>query len=215
MVNMKFCIRNYSVSSITGLIAVIVFTGFTFTSLALYPTSYNPLYAWLSNLGNVNLNPLGAIFFNWGCILSGIIMIPFFAGLYNWKPIKKLSKILLIFGMILGIYASVSLVMVGVFPETHLQQHLIAAAGVFSSLFIIIIFLSVALFNNPKFTRLIAYYGIIPVVIDLTFLFLLKGNTSLASFNQTIPVPGLEWACVFASNVWVGFLAINMLRKKV
>jgi hypothetical membrane protein len=215
MVNMKFCIRTYSVSSITGLMAVIVFTCFTFISLSLYPTSYNPLYAWLSNLGNINLNPSGAKFFNWGCILSGIIMIPFFAGLYKWKPIKKLSKILLIFGMVLGIYASISLVMVGVFPETHLQQHLIAAAGVFSSLFIIIIFISVALFNNPKFIRLIAYYGIIPVVIDLTFLFLLKGNSSLASFYQTIPVPGLEWACVFASTVWVGFLAINMLIKKV
>ena len=212
---MKFFIRNYSVSSITGLMAVIVFTVFTFTSLALYPTSYNPLYDWVSNLGNINLNPSGAIFFNLGCILSGIIMIPFFTGLNIWKPIKKLSKILLIFGMVLGIYASLSLVMVGVFPETHLQQHLIAAAGVFSSLFIIIIFLSLALFNHPKFIRLIAYYGIIPVVIDIIFLFLSQRNTLLASFHQTIPFPGLEWACVFASIVWVGFLSINMLIKKV
>ena len=212
---MKFRIRNYSVSSITGLMAVIVFTVFTFTSLVLYPTPYNPLYAWLSNLGNIYLNPSGAIFFNSGCILSGIIMIPFFAGLYEWKPIKKLSKILLILGMLLGIYASVSLIMVGVFPETHLQQHLLAAAGVFSSLFIIIILLSVALFNHPKFIRLIAYYGIIPIIIDIIFQYISKGNNLLANFQQTIPVPGFEWAAVFASIVWVGFLAINMLIKKV
>ncbi|WP_048190847.1 hypothetical protein [Methanobacterium sp. SMA-27] len=64
---MKFRIRNYSVSSITGLMAVIVFTVFTFTSLVLYPTPYNPLYAWLSNLGNIYLNPSGSIFFNLGC----------------------------------------------------------------------------------------------------------------------------------------------------
>ena len=212
---MKLRIRNYSVSSITGLMAVIVFTVFTFTSLVLYPTPYNPLYAWLSNLGNIYLNPSGAIFFNLGCILSGIIMIPFFAGLYEWKPIKKLSKILLILGMLLGIYASVSLIMVGVFPETHLQQHLLAAAGVFGSLFIIIILLSVALFNHPKFIRLIAYYGIIPIIIDIIFLFISKGNNLLANFQQTIPVPGFEWAAVFASIAWVGFLAVNMLIKKV
>jgi hypothetical membrane protein len=212
---LKFRIRNYSVSSITGLMAVIVFTVFTFTSLVLYPTPYNPLYAWLSNLGNIYLNPSGAIFFNLGCILSGIIMIPFFAGLYEWKPIKKLSKILLILGMLFGIYASVSLIMVGVFPETHLQQHLLAAAGVFSSLFIIIILLSVALFNHPKFIRLIAYYGIIPIIIDIIFQFISKGNNLLANFQQTIPVPGFEWAAVFASIAWVGFLAINMLIKKV
>ncbi len=212
---MKFRIRNYSVSSITGLMAVILFTVFTFTSLALYPTPYNPLYAWLSNLGNIYLNPSGAIFFNLGCILSGIIMIPFFAGLYVWKPIKKLSKILLILGMLLGIYASVSLIMVGVFPETHLQQHLLAAAGVFGSLFIIIILLSVALFNHPKFIRLIAYYGIIPIIIDIVFQFISKGNNLLANFQQTVPVPGFEWAAVFASIAWVGLLAINMLIKKV
>ncbi len=212
---MKFSIRNYSVSSITGLMAVIVFTVFTFTSLALYPTTYNPLYAWLSNLGNIYLNPSGAIFFNLGCILSGIIMIPFFAGLYKWKPIKKLCKILLILGMVLGIYASVSLIMVGVFPETHLQQHLLAAAGVFGSLFIIIILLSLALFNHPKFIRLIAYYGIIPIVIDIIFQYVSRGNNLLANFHQTIPVPGLEWAAVFASIAWVGFLALNMLIKKV
>ncbi len=212
---MKFRIRNYSVSSITGLMAVIVFTVFTFTSLLLYPTPYNPLYAWLSNLGNIYLNPSGAIFFNLGCILSGIIMIPFFAGLYEWKPIRKLSKILLILGMLLGIYASVSLIMVGVFPETHLQQHLLAAAGVFGSLFIIIILLSVALFNHPKFIRLIAYYGIIPIIIDIIFQFISKGNNLLANFQQTIPVPGFEWAAVFASIAWVGFLAVNMLIKEV
>ncbi|MBZ2166923.1 DUF998 domain-containing protein [Methanobacterium spitsbergense] len=212
---MKIRIRNYSVSSITGLMAVIVFPVFTFTSLLLYPTPYNPLYSWVSNLGNIYLNPSGAIFFNLGCILSGIIMIPFFAGLYEWKPIKKLSKILLILGMLLGIYASVSLIMVGVFPETHLQQHLLAAAGVFGSLFIIIILLSVALFNHPKFIRLIAYYGIIPIIIDIIFQFISKGNNLLANFQQTIPVPGFEWAAVFTSIAWVGFLAVNMMIKKV
>ena len=84
--------RNFSISSISGLIAFIIFTVFILTSFTLYPTHYNPLYDWLSNLGNINLNPMGAFFFNWGCIISGLILIPFFFGLYSWKPQKKLRN---------------------------------------------------------------------------------------------------------------------------
>ncbi|MDD3985977.1 MAG: hypothetical protein PHY59_08940 [Methanobacterium sp.] len=162
-------------------------------------------------MGNIYLNPSGAIFFNLGCILSGMLLIPFFAGLYNWKPIKKLDKILLILGIVIGIYASVSLIMVGVFPETHL----LSAGGVFGSLFIIIIFLSIALFRHPKFIHLIAYYGIITVIIDISFQIICNGKKLLSSFNQTVPIPGLEWTVCFASMAWVGFLALNMLIKKV
>lgn len=202
---MKFSIKGYKISSLTGIIAVIIFTVFTFTSFILYPTHYNPLYAWLSNLGNIYLNPSGAIFFNFGCIIC----------LYNLKPVKKLDKILLIFGIVIGIYASVSLIMVGVFPETHLKQHLLAADGVFGSLFIIIILLSLALFRNPKFIHLIAYYGIITIIVDISFQIICYGKNLLASFNQTIPIPGLEWIVCFTSLAWVGFLALNMLIKKV
>ena len=213
---MKLYVHGYSLSSITGLLAVLIFTVFTFTSLALYPLPYNPLYDWLSNLGNVNFNPLGAYFFNWGCILSGLILIPFFTGLYVWKPIETYSKILLILGMCLGIFASISLIMVGVFPETHITQHMLAAAGVFGLLFIIIIMVNLALFNNPKFVRLVAYYGLLAIIIDLSFKYMLTVNEGMLSvFNPTTPVPGLEWTSVFASLAWVGFLALNMAIKKV
>ena len=213
---MELKYHKYSLSSITGLVAVVVFTVFTFISLALYPVPYNPLYEWLSNLGNINLNPIGSYFFNWGCILTGLILIIFFAGLYNWKPIKTLSKIFLIIGMGLGILASISLIMVGVYPEIYIQQHLIAAAGVFILLFIIIIFLNMALFYNPKFIREVAYFGFLVIIIDLCFQYLLSVNKNiLSNLNPTSPVPGLEWAAVFTSLAWVGILALNMIIKRI
>jgi hypothetical membrane protein len=88
--------HNYSIGAIAGIIGFAIFTVFTLTSFFLYPTTYNPLYDWLSNLGNINLNPLGALFFNWSCIISGVTLILFFVGLYAWRPQKKWSKILLI-----------------------------------------------------------------------------------------------------------------------
>jgi len=213
---MKLKFHKYSLSSITGLMAFIIFTVFTLTSLALYPIPFNPMYDWLSNLGNINFNPIGAYFFNWGCIISGIILIPFFAGLYSWKPQQTWSKIILILGMGLGIFASLSLIMVGVFPETHIHQHLLAATGVFGSLFIIIILVNLALFKNPKFIRGVAYYGLLAIIIDIIFKYILSADKNiLAVFNPTVPVPGLEWASVFLSLAWIAILAINMLIKKV
>jgi hypothetical membrane protein len=209
-------IRGYSLSSITGLLAVSIFTIFTFISVALYPATYNPLYDWLSNLGNINFNPIGAYFFNWGCILAGLTLIPFFAGLYSWNPRETYSKILLILGILLGIFASISLILVGIFPETHITQHMLAAAGVFGSLFIIIILVNLALFKNPKFIRSVAYYGFFAIIIDLSFKYMMSANKDiLGIFNPTTPIPGFEWASVFASLAWVGFLALNMAIKKV
>ena len=213
---MELKYHTYSLSSITGLIAVVVFSVFTFISLALYPMPYNPLYDWVSNLGNINLNPVGSYFFNVGCIITGLLLIVFFGGLFTWNPNKTMSRILLILGMVLGIIASISLIMVGVYPETDIQQHLIAAASVFILLFIIIIFLNLALFNNPKFMRFVAYLGFLVIIIDLSFQYLLSVYRNiLINLNPTLPVPGLEWAAVLTSLAWVGILALNMMIKRI
>jgi hypothetical protein len=214
---MKLNVFNYPVSTVTGIIAVLVFTLLTFISVSLYPMPYNPLYDWLSNLGNSNLNPSGAFFFNFGCIISGLFLIPFFLGLYTWKPLQRINLILLISGILLGIYASISFIMVGIYPETHIQQHMMAATGVFGTLFIIIILISLALYRDPKFMHIIAFYGLTVIIIDLLFQYFLSIDKYLLGvFHPSTPVPGLEWTVVFSSMGWILLLAINMgLRKRI
>ncbi|MGA2676693.1 MAG: hypothetical protein ACLQG5_00835 [Methanobacterium sp.] len=121
-------------------------------------------------------------------------------------------------GIILGVFASISLIGVGVFPETRINLHVLAASGVFGSLLFIIIFLSIALFNHPKFIHLIAYWGIIAVLIDLSLVIILslpEYENALSGFNPTVPIPGIEWASVFSSLIWVGLLSFNMRRKRI
>lgn len=213
---MQLKYHNYSLSAITGIAAFIVFTIFILVSVFLYPTYYNPLYGWLSNLGNINLNPSGAIFFNWGCIITGLILIPFFVGLYDWKPHKIWGRILLVLGMVFGIFASISLIMVGIYPETESTLHFIAATDVFSSLFIIIIVINLALYENPKFVRGVAYFGVLAIIVNITFQYMVVSNKNILSvFNPTTAVPGLEWASTWLSLIWLALLALNMLVKKV
>lgn len=122
-------------NSATGFLAILVFFLFTITSLALYPGHYNPFNNWVSDLGNANLNPLGPIFFNWGCIVTGLILVTFFSGLHRWQPHKKCNRILLVLGVIIGVVSSISLIFVGIFPETDIKMHQIASISVFSSIF--------------------------------------------------------------------------------
>ncbi len=210
-------LRNFRLD-LFGLLAFIVFTIFTFISLVLYPQPFSVLFDWLSNLGNVNLNPVGAVFFNWGCIITGIILIPFVINFYRWNQGKISERILLILTILLGIFASISLIGVGVFPETHIHLHVLAATGVFESLFLIIILMTAATFNHPKFMSVVALIGGIAVIIDLMFIMMLSQPShhyALESFHSTVPIPGLEWSAVFASLIWIAALSYNMYRKKV
>jgi hypothetical protein len=35
----------------------------------------------------------------------------------------------------------------------------------------------------------------------------------LGAFHTTVPVPGLEWAAVFSSLIWIGALSYNMVKS--
>jgi hypothetical protein len=190
----------WSISSAAGVLVIILFCGFTFTSWALYPTSYNPVDNWLSDLGNSSYNPQGAIFFNAGCVLTGITLFPFFSGLYKWYTEESWRKISLIITQTVGSLAAFSVMMIGVFSEDYGEMHHLWSTVFFAFIFIVFILLGVSLFTHPKYTRKIAYYGFAVAIIDLIF----------ASYN----VPLLEWLTVFTALGYVGLLAYNMFTAK-
>jgi len=201
-----------------GLIALLTFTVFTFISVALYPIPYSLLYDWQSNLGNITLNPSGALLFNWGCIITGLILIPFIITFYRWNKASQWRKILLILVIILGVFAAISLIGVGLFPETHIKLHVLAATSVFESMFFIIILLTITFYKHPKFMHLVAYWGILAVLIDGTFMITLslpKYHNALAGFHPTVPIPGREWAAIYSSMIWIGLLSYNMYKNRV
>lgn len=56
--------------------------------LALYSTTplpYSPVRNWLSDLGNANVNPQGALFYKIGIVATAVVLVPFFLGLSRWK----------------------------------------------------------------------------------------------------------------------------------
>lgn len=209
--------RQVNYLDLLGIAAFISFTIFTLTSLFLYPTPYNPLYEWLSNLGNYHLNPVGYIFFNMGCLITGLILIPFFINLRRSRPTSKYKMVLVYLVIVLGVIASLSLMGVGLFPETHIKMHLMAASGVFGTMFLIIILLTVAFYKQPEYKSILIYWGFVAVLTDLIFVVVLRlpqFQGALADFHPQMPIPGLEWASVYTSIIWVALLSYGMYRYK-
>ena len=77
--------------SITGIIAAIIYCFFTLLSFLFFPGPFNPVNNNLSELGDFNDNPKGAVFYNLGMVITGLLAFFFYIELYRWFSKKKRS----------------------------------------------------------------------------------------------------------------------------
>ncbi|AEG17239.1 DUF998 domain-containing protein [Methanobacterium paludis] len=193
---------------VLGLVSILIFLIFTSIAVACFPGNFTPVTNWLSDLGNPNFNPSGAIFFNTGCILAGTIFIPFFTGLYRWHTDKKWDNIILVSAQIVGFISAFAMIMVGIFPETDPKMHWIWSSILFITILIFLILINISLFDHPKFMRPIFYFGLLAVLVDLFFIVMFRIYTGL-------PAPLFEWLAAFFAIFWIAALTYNMLKLKV
>jgi hypothetical membrane protein len=190
----------WPISCTAGIAVIILYCAFTFTSWAMYPTPYNPVDNWLSDLGNSTGNPSGAIVYNAGCVLTGIALFPFFGGFYKWYTNERTRKIVIMIAQAIGFLAALSLMMIGVFSEDYGDIHVLWSSVFFMLNLIVIVLVSLTLYTHPSYIRPISYYGFIVAVINLLFVLV---------YNNPI----FEWFTVFTALGFVGLLVYNMFKK--
>jgi hypothetical membrane protein len=184
---------------IAGILVILFYCAFTLTSIVLFPRPVSPLNDWLSDLGNSSYNPHGAIFYNVGCVLTGLALFPFFAGFYYWYTDEKWRKSLIMITQAVGFIAAFALMMIGVFSEDAGAIHHLWSLVFFVLNLVVLILANVSLMTHRKFIRPIGYYGLIVAVINLLFVGL--AYTSI-----------LEWFTVFTALGYVAFLSYNAFR---
>lgn len=189
----------WPISCIAGIAVIVLYCVFTFTSWALYPTAYNPVDNWLSDLGNSSYNPRGAILFNVGCILTGIALFPFFIGLYKWYTDEKWRNVMLIVTQVIGSLAAFSLIMIGVFSEDFGALHSLWSMVFFLLNLVVLIMVSVSLFTHPGYVKPISYFGFLVAAINLLFV-------------VAYSTPLFEWFTVFSALGYVGLLVYNTFK---
>ena len=198
---MKIDIRRWPLTTISGVIVILLYCTFTLVSWILYPESYGPTTNYLSRLGNFDWSPFGAYFYNAGCILTGIALIPFFLSLRVWYTDSKLQLTLFIPGQFIGVLSGIALIMIGIFSEDQGAPHMTASSTFFLLNFVGLILINLAFLWHPKFIKPIALYGFILDVLTLSLEMVMHG-------------PLIEWITVFGSLFFVALISINSLRLR-
>jgi len=196
---LKIDIRRWPLTTISGVVVILLYCSFTLISWAFFPEPYGPITHYLSRLGNFDESPIGAYFYNMGCILTGIALIPFFLSLRVWHTGSKPQVILFIFGQFIGVLAAIALIMIGIYSEDQGAPHMTASSTFFVLNFIVLILISLALLWHPTFIKPIALYGFILDAATLGLELVMHG-------------PIIEWITVFGSLFFVALISLNSLR---
>jgi hypothetical membrane protein len=191
-------------AAIAGALVIILFCIFTLASAARYAGPFSPMDNWLSDLGTPLKNPSGDVYFNVGCIATGVAMLLLVAGIGVWRPGSPGKGVLLTLGQVCGIVAAFALMMVGVFHEDT-AYHGIMALAFFLFMWLFLILANMSLWKHPSYVRAFGYYAVLVAVIDVVFIY---------TFIAYEHAPVWEWIAVFSALLWVAMLAYNTLRLK-
>ena len=190
------------ITTLTGIFIIIIYITFTIISALLYNKNWSPFNTRLSDFGSTSTGncPEGALLFNIGAIITGILIFPFHIGLYKWFDglKEKREKKLLIITQFIGCLSGVTLIMLGIFPTETDEIHEFWAGGFFLFNQIISILIGVSLLNHEKFIKTISIYGWIVAAINLFFIV----------SQESI----LEWFTIFTALGLAGFLALNTYK---
>jgi hypothetical membrane protein len=191
-------VKRTSLATIGGMLVIVLFCIFTLASAVRYPGAFSPMDNWLSDLGTAAKNPMGYVYFNAGCILTGVSTLLLVASMGAWYVDKK--AVLPILTRLMGTAAAFALMLIGVFDE-NTPYHTILSVAFFLLLTLFLILANASLWKHPAYQKWIGYYAAAAIVIDVIFAF---------TFFAYEHAPIWEWLAVFSALLWVGLLAYNM-----
>ena len=176
--------RHLSFSFVTSLVAVLCYLTFALLAFAPYPLPYSPMRNWLSDLGNADLNPHGALFYNIGIVATGVVLLLFFLGLAQWKMRNnRIQNLMLRLTQGFGILGTLALVMSGFYPINFSSIHSFFSICLYILLGTAFGFSVAAIRYHPTCPRWLLILGALAALVDI-----------LSGVFHTVYV--LEWVTV-------------------
>ena len=187
-----------SISGITGLALYLVLSVVAFSS---YPSSFDPMGNWLSDLGNNLLNPGGAIFYRLAGILSGTALLVFFSTLaYGTTGQGKNIRVLFFLVRVFGLIASLSFMMTGIFSEDMMPMHSWFSITLYISFGTAIAFTGLAVLFSKILPRWFVAFCFLAWAFDIVS----------GIFGQTM---WLEWVVVAFLLMYVAAMSVFSLKR--
>jgi hypothetical membrane protein len=155
----------------------------------------------LSDFGNMKVSPLGALFYNGGCIMTGAAIIAFYLGMNDWGADDR-RMLLLGSARVLGVASGIALALIGLYSEDYPSLHKFWSYAFFALNFFSIILINASLFGRRDYGRptIIVGFGLSIV--------------TMVSFLAWGGAPLVEWFTVFASMTFAVLLGYDSYRKK-
>jgi hypothetical membrane protein len=185
---------------------------------------YSVFNHYISELGEVGVSGAAAMF-NSGLIVGSLLFVPFIVGMG-----LTLHNLWAWIGMAVGIWATVSCALVGVFPMNHMDAHARVAMSYFRSGLVMVILYGVAVLVQPTAETVIPKAsnsaGLLACLCYASFLLLvdtkkkeeegepLDETHSKEEFERPKfwKVAILEWAVFFSTVLWFLIVALFALN---
>jgi hypothetical membrane protein len=178
---------------------ILALLSYIFCTLAAYlhfPTHFAPTTNWLSDLGNPDRNPQGAIFYNWGIILTGLLVLLFFLGVTRWKIRNlKIQNFMVTITQVFGILGSLALILSALFPINR-PQHEFWSISLYMLLGTAFAFSVSALRYQPKCSQWVLLIGGTTAIVDILSSILHESTT-------------LEWITVLMFVIYLFTLSLK------
>jgi hypothetical protein len=191
-----------------GIIAVVQYCFFSFLAFLSFPSRFDPFNNFLSQLGNYDLNPNGAFFYFLAILFSGILTILFYWQFYVFFSTEE-SNFLLKLILILGILNGISILGSGIFAESvNYPFHFFFSFSIFFTLLPLLGIANIFLWTKTELHKIISLSGIIVIVIDLLFVFLVIIGGELFD-NAAI----MEWLSLASYFLWMFLLVLFIVKN--
>ena len=151
----------------SGILGISIYVMFTLISYCFYPLHFSPCGNWLSDLGNPLKNPVGAHFYNIGCIMISFLAMIFYIGMDQWNSLGRKRKLSFLIAQFAGVFSSWSLLITALFPlGSYTDIHDFWSTMLYIGLGFFELFLGLTIFTFPKAGKWLGYYGILAMSIN-------------------------------------------------
>jgi len=194
--------RNWPLSAQMITIIIPVFTVLVLISIVLFGPSFSFVEHHMSTLGTQRWNPEGFLYFDIACIITGVLLFPFFYGTKQWKTDNKLFNLFLYIFIGIGFIASFGIIMQAIFRGDFPPWHRIYSAVHWIANFFFLAIAPIPLLRHKKYYRSITIICIIATIFN--FIYVITAGAH----------PWIEWVTAATSLAFGALIGRNMVKEE-
>ena len=184
-------------------IIIPIFCVLVLISIILFGPTFSFVEHHMSTLGTQRWNPNGFLFFDIACIITGVLLFPYFYGTKEWRTDSKVFNYILYIFIGIGFIASFGIIMQAIFRGDFKPWHVILSAVHWIANFFFLAIAPIPLWKNKKYYRAITIICVIATVFN--FIYVITAGTH----------PWIEWVTASTSFIFGALIGRNMVKEKI